>query len=323
MPRFSQATRYRPLIGIFLFVLSIGILGGTGMILRDWTDDRFGSLLKIAPPAPETTWKLEIDQTATPPAVTARAYWIYERNSQSLLASQADQTATSVASLAKLMTALVSYDTYALDTVLPVGSASAVLGNRAKFYSQDHYRVYDLLQALLIFSANDAAETLALNHPAGRDGFISDLNAMAAKLELQETSFENPSGLDDVNQRSSARDLGAIANAVLDIPTIAQMVSKSSTTIREQKTGRQTIVYSTNALLSKDPRYQGVKTGTTDLSGESLIVRFVDPVATSSATPQGTDLLLVILGSEQRFIDAQTLVRWVQDHSTAVQRTLQ
>ena len=221
------------------------------------------------------------------------------------------------------MTAYVSYDTYDLDRVIPVGSASAVLGNRAKFLPQDTYRVYDLLQALLAFSANDAAEALAQAHPRERAGFISAMNATAQRLGLKQTSFNNPTGLDSAQQFSSAHDLGILADAILELPTVSQVVNRSVVTIREQKTGRPTVVYSTNALLGKDPRYQGVKTGTTDLAGESLIIRYVDTTATSSATPHGTDFILVLLGSQQRFIDAQALINWAREAAQPVQRTLQ
>jgi hypothetical protein len=59
------------------------------------------------------------------------------------------------------------------------------------------------------------------------------------------------------------------------------------------------------------------------LAGQSLIVRFVDPAATSSATPNGTDFILVLLGSEQRFIDAQNLIQWASEAAQPVLRTLQ
>lgn len=315
-------TRIRPWIGIVGFVVAIGSMAVASTGLRMWQNSR-SSLFWLPPQVPESVWQLEVDPTATPPAVTARSYWLYERNSKSILASSEAEVATSVASLAKLMTAYVSYDTYSLNTPLTVGSASAVEGNRAKFLPQDQYRVYELLQALLIFSANDAAETLAQNHPQGRAAFVEIMNQTAQELHLPQTHFENPTGLDGREQRSSAQDLGRLTDLLLTIPTMSQIVSKSAATIPEYKTGRQTMVYSTNALLAHDPRYQGVKTGTTDLAGESLIIRFIDPVATSSATPQGTDLLLVILGSTQRFLDAQALIRWAETATHPVERTLQ
>jgi D-alanyl-D-alanine carboxypeptidase (penicillin-binding protein 5/6) len=323
MSRLQISPAHRPLVGIVFLAVGIAALAGIATGYRILVGQGSKSGFDLSPLGPKTVWQLELDPSATPPAVTAQAYWLYERSSGSLIAESNSQTATSVASLAKLMTAYVSYDTYNLDRVVTVGSASAVLGNRAKFYPQDKYRVYDLLQALLIFSANDAAETLAQSHPQGREGFISAMNTTARALGLDQTSFDNPTGLDSDDQFSSARDLGILADAILELPTVSQVVSRPVVTIYEQQTGRPTVVYSTNALLSRDPRYQGVKTGTTDLAGESLIVRFVDPIATSSATPEGADYLLVLLGSQQRFIDAPALIEWARTAAQPVQRTLQ
>lgn len=323
MRSLMQRTITRPILGIFGFLFTIGVLGGVATGIEVWQQS-FETVLNLAPEEPEVVWKLEIDSEASAsPEVSARSYWLYERSSKSLLVASEAETATSVASLAKLMTAYVSYDTYPLDTVLTVGSASAVLGNRAKFLPQDQYRVYELLQALLIFSANDAAETLANGHPDGREMFVKEMNDTAAELGLAQTSFENPTGLDGENQLSSASDLGRLTDDLLNIPTFSQIVAKSSSTLRESRTGRLSVVYSTNALLPLDPRYQGVKTGTTVLAGESLITRFVDPEATSAATPNGTDWLLVVLGSQNRFTDAQALIKWAQTSAKPVSHTLE
>lgn len=323
MKKFLASAQENVWVGFLLLLALTGIFVGIASLIRMIPLFSRSDSLSLLPVAEDTIWQLQIDPAASAPATTARAYWLYDRASGSLLAEKNSNTATSVASLAKLMTAYVSYDSYNLDQVVPVGSASAVLGNRAKFFAQDTYRVYDLLQALLIFSANDAAEALAQAHPNGREGFVLAMNASAQKLGLQNTSFENPTGLDSQKQYSSARDLGLLTHAILEFPAVKQVVNKQVVTIREQQTGRPTVVYSTNALLARDSRYQGVKTGTTDLAGQSLIVRFVDPVATSSATPNGTDLILVLLGSEQRFTDAQTLIEWVTETAQPVLRTLQ
>ncbi len=313
--------QHRLLFGIAFILASIVVLVGISRL-----EPYFFPTNKTTDPVtlvPQELWSLEISPLASAPTHTSKAYWIYERNTNSLLAEQNSEEATSVASLAKLMTAYVSYDTYSLDQVIPIATASTVAGNRAKFLWSDTYRVYDLLQSLLIFSANDAAEALAQAHPRGRSGFVQQMNETAQKLNMTQTSYDNPTGLDSPRQFSSARDLGLLADAILDFPTVSQVVRQPVTTIYEQRTGRPTVVYSTNALLSRDPRFQGMKTGTTELAGESLIVRYVDPDATSEATPNGVDIILVLLGSQQRFIDAPALIRWAESHAQPVKHTLQ
>lgn len=310
MKNIFVSSRMRPYIGSFLILVLIAVLSGVNGLYQAWSRERNTNSSPFLDTFSVVETQLEIDPDATAPATTAQAYWMYERNTKSVLAAHNAETATAVASLAKLMTAYVSYDTYDLDTVVPVGSASAVEGNRAKFYASDEYRVYDLLQALLIFSANDAAESLAQAYPGGREEFVKAMNQAAQDLGMENTSFENPTGLDGPEQFSSPADLGILADAILQFPTVSQVVSRQVTTIFENNTKRPTVVYSTNALLSRDPRYQGVKTGTTDLAGQSLIVRYVDPTATSAATPRGTDILLVLLGSQERFSDAENLIKW-------------
>lgn len=319
--RFSQFSQKQSpfFIGVGLILLGTLVLGGLAWGVRRWQAAR-NNALTPATLELEPQWKLELDPTATAPAVAARAYWIYERSSGSLLAAQDANSATAAASLAKLMTAAVSYDVFPLETVLTVGSASAVPGNRAKLGAQESYRVYDLLQALLVFSANDAAETLAQGHPQGREAFIEAMNRRAEQLKLHNTHFENPTGLDGPEQYSSAADIGALTDHILSIPSLSQIVAKSVTTIEAQQTRRPTTVYTTNALLNRDPRFQGVKTGTTEQAGENLIVRYVDPEASSAATPNGQDIIVVVLGSTQRYTDTPALIRWVQSAARPILR---
>lgn len=267
--------------------------------------------------------EVSLHLNATPPAVSAHAVWVYDRNTRSLLYEQNAATATAVASLAKLMTALVAYESFDIEEGVSIGSAAAVEGNRAKFLPSDRFSVGDLLKAMLIFSANDAAEALAQAHPASREGFIARMNERAQAMKLLETHFANNTGLDEPEQFASARDIGRIADTVLEIPFLSDIVSQSTATIREQRTGRQDVVYTTNSLLYKSPKFRGMKTGTTELAGENLVVRVLYddfasasaalfPEATESAQPKKLDLLMVLLGSQQRFSDALALTSWVE-----------
>lgn len=272
-------------------------------------------------PAP----RLHLREEATP-KVSAQAYWLYDRKSGSLLAEKNSQTATSVASLAKLMTAYTAYESYVLNDEVRIGSASAVLGNRAKFLSRDVFTVGDLLKAMLIFSANDAAQALAQFHPGGEEGFVEQMNVRSQELGLNSTHFDNSHGIDSPGQYSTAQDIGHLALAVLEIPFLEETVAMPLAVVREQQTGRLDTVYTTNSLLHRSPAIQGMKTGTTELAGESLVIRAeFDPTsATKSAFFARTasdsahllhqpplDLVLVILGSQDRYLDATNLLRWV------------
>ncbi len=315
----QRLKEYMWLFVLWFVVVGIGVIGAFWEYYQDAQVAQIPlPIEQIAVlPAPQPT----LDTLATPPAFTANSVWAYDRTTDQLLFEENAQTATSVASLAKLMTALVSYDEYALDTSVPIGTSAAAIGNRAQFFANDTFSVYDLLHAMLIFSANDAAEALSRHHQEGMPGFVEQMNLRAQELGLASTHFSNPSGLDAEQQYSTAEDIGQLANAFLRIPVLAEIVSKPVAQVRELRTGRIDTIYTTNALLYTDPRYRGMKTGTTALAGESLVVRIVtEPFTTNQATATDSstfitepahDIILVILGSNDRFEEAQTLTNWM------------
>lgn len=295
---------------LFLWVV-VMLLGTTGSAYQFWKQEQRRQLAiqeaSLQNLALQAEPKLTLDSIASMPAISARSVLIYERNSDSLLYESNANTATSVASLAKMMTALISFEEYGLEDPVVIGSASAAIGNRAKFRPLDQFQVYDLLKALLIFSANDAAEALAFHHPDGLSAFVETMNVRAQELGMTNTIFTNPSGLDNSHQLSSAADLARLADTILEVPVLANIVSQPTATIRELKTNRFDTVYTTNALLYKNAKYQGMKTGTTELAGESLAVR----VVTTQNDGTELDLILVLLGSQNRFPEAERLTEWV------------
>lgn len=298
------------LLLLWILVVGFGIIGS----FLEWR--RFLPQEPVPVPIVEEIPQPQFILSATAsaqPVVSAKRFWLYERSTGSLLAEHNAQEATSVASLAKLMTAYTVFETMDIDVEVPIGQAALVEGNRAKFLSRDVFSAADLLRAMLIFSANDAATALASASATENGQDFPDLmNERATRLGLENSHFSNPTGLDGPGQYSSAADLGKIANAVLDIPVLADIVAKPVTQIRELRTGRIDTIYTTNLLLYKDPRYQGVKTGTTEQAGESLIVRYKDHYSPEKEL----DLILVLLGSEDRFTDAQQLIQWARINLT-------
>ncbi len=319
----------------WFFVLWFVVVGtGVVIVFAQFTKEFFTLPLLPAQEQSDVAPQLRLAQEL--PQVSARAYWLYDRQSGSLLAEQNAQTATSVASLAKLMTAYASYESYSLDSQVQVGSASGVLGNRAKFLSRDIFTVADLLKAMLIFSANDAAQALSQAHPDGVEGFVANMNQRSLDLGLKQTHFDNSYGIDSPGQYSTAEDLGQLTLALLNIPFFEETVALSTAPVREVHTGRIDTVYTTNTLLHQYRAIRGVKTGTTELAGESLIIRakFEPGTATTSAffaqtasdsafltTQPPADFVLVILGSKDRYADATRILRfvaknvhWKEDH---------
>ncbi len=291
------------LLILWFGVVGLGLLGG----LFEFSGKQVVLPTISATPTPTLEPALILTNNVPPP-YTAQAIWLLDRTTDSLLYSDRSNVATSVASLAKLMTALVAYDTYNLQDELTIGSAAGVLGNRAKFLPRDRFSVADLLRAMLVFSANDAAQTLA-NGLWGNDlNFIRIMNERAQQMGLRNTHFINSLGLDDAQQYSTAADIGQIANTVLSIPFLEDIVAQQQVLVHEKNTGRTDTIYSTNVLLRRNNHYRGVKTGTTEGAGENLVVRYLDQPASLSGQ---LDLLLVILGSRDRYGEAQSLIQWV------------
>jgi D-alanyl-D-alanine carboxypeptidase len=150
------------------------------------------------------------------------------------------------------------------------------------------------------------------------EAFVNQMNQRAQELGLQKTHFQNVTGLDHPEQYSSAHDIGYLVDTFLQTPFFSQTVRQQVTTIREQTTGRQDTIYTTNAMLYRGSQFTGVKTGTTEMAGQSLVLRLQDtwsiPEATSGGQLHDTpvDIIFVFLGSQDRYIDAQNLSEWLE-----------
>ena len=125
-----------------------------------------------------------------------------------------------IASITKLMTALVVLEHAQLDDVVRVSPQAAGIGESTVYLrAGEELTVAELLRATLIPSANDAAEALALHVGRGSaDRFVGLMNAKAEQLGLSDTHFENPHGLDEPGHVSSARDVTALVRYALGIP---------------------------------------------------------------------------------------------------------
>ncbi len=178
------------------------------------------------------------------------------------------------ASTTKIMTALVAIDTYEVNQVLKVGRMT-VEGQKMGLVMGEEMKFNDLLNGLLIYSANDAAEVLAQNHPQGRDFFISLMNEKAKYLGLRNTHFSNPAGLDNGAQYSTTRDLAILAKYAMKNPIFATVVGTKEKLVKSVDQRFSHRLVSTNELLGKVQGVLGVKTGWTENARENLVT-YVD-----------------------------------------------
>src|SRR3990167_2274667 len=127
-----------------------------------------------------------------------------------------------MASLTKLMTALIIVENHQLSEVVRVPQGIDPMQSTVRLPAGEQFTVGDLLSAMLIASSNDAAATLALFHSGSIDVFAEEMNTRAAVLGLHATLFENPVGLDDPSQYSTPQDLAWLTMAALRQPAIAR-----------------------------------------------------------------------------------------------------
>jgi D-alanyl-D-alanine carboxypeptidase len=208
-----------------------------------------------------------------------------------------------IASITKLATALVILQHHKLDEVITVPTLPAYSGEDEVMglAAGQKYTVGSLLHALLVASANDAADALALSDSGTIPAFSAKMNRLIATWGLEHTRYNNPSGLVDEGNYSSASDLVKIAKLALTNPTLRQIVTESESTITDTS-GTSSHLTSTNKLLS-DPRFHGIKTGFTNAAGQSVV---------ALVTINGHEVVTVILGSNDRFGETVKLADWLQ-----------
>jgi D-alanyl-D-alanine carboxypeptidase (penicillin-binding protein 5/6) len=123
----------------------------------------------------------------------------------------------------------------------------------------------DLLLALLLPSADNIAESLAVWASGNRTAFIASLNATAAAMGMHSTHFADPSGI-STKTVSTASDLVLLAEAVVANPTLAELVS-----VQQARLPDGTVLHNLDILLGKDPTWLGIKTGWTGAAGGCLL----------------------------------------------------
>ena len=233
-----------------------------------------------------------------PPQVRAPSAILIEAGSGDVVFQRRASEERSIASTTKLMTALVALETAALDdqlTAIPyrAGPLETTVGLRAG----EKMRVSDLLRALLLPSANDAAATIANGISGSQRAFVREMNARAEKLGLDDTEYANPVGLDDPDNHSSARDLVKLAATLRRNAFFAATVDQPRAVLRSGS--RRRVVINRNALVRNVPQVNGVKTGRTQQAGYVLV---------GSATRDGVTVISAVLGEPSEAArDADTL----------------
>jgi D-alanyl-D-alanine carboxypeptidase (penicillin-binding protein 5/6) len=243
--------------------------------------------------------------SAEPPRVTAKAFLVENGATGEVLGGSHANQRVPVASITKLMTAILALEHAAPDDLVVASPASTAVGESTiNLRVGERISVNDLIEAALVQSANDAAWALAEHVGEGDvQAFVRMMNSKARTLGLRDTHFVRPDGLDVAGHLSSARDVTLLARAAMRNPTIRSIVDDRNATISG---GRR--LHTWNDLLGTFPGMIGVKTGHTAAAGWSQV---------AAVRGYGFILYATILGSPtraQRNADLASLLRWGLDH---------
>ena len=206
------------------------------------------------------------------------------------------------ASTTKIVTALVSLDTYKLDQVLTVPQGINVDGQKMGLYPGEKMKFENILYGLLVYSANDAAEALAIDYPGGYDSFIAAMNVKAKDLSMVNSHFDNPVGLDTDGQRSTAKDLIRASEVAMRDPEFAKIVGTKNIAITDESGKTSYNLQNVNELLGSVPGVMGVKTGWTEDARENLVTYIVR---------DNHHIMIALLGSQDRFGETKELIDWI------------
>jgi serine-type D-Ala-D-Ala endopeptidase (penicillin-binding protein 7) len=251
------------------------------------------------------------------PHVRAEAAIIFNPVTGQVLWEENSRNQRSIASITKVMTAMVALeDDPDLSVEVAVAHADVAAASVTYLQAGERVSLEDLLHLTLIASDNGAARTLARAwEGGGTAAFIQRMNEKAIELGLENTTFADSSGLHPGNM-SSAYDLSRLIFYASGDPRIAPIMRKPSHQFRTSR--RPISVRNTNRLLGTDVDVRGGKTGFIRKAGFCL--------ATLLQLPQGDQVAVVVLGARSnagRFMETRHLVNWLSEKAQDVLTTTQ
>ncbi len=240
---------------------------------------------------------------ASSPRVSAPAVALFTMDGTELW-SRKSESKRPVASTTKLLTALVVLDHANLDDVVTVSHKAVIAVDEGGvgLRTGQKLTVRQLMTMMLVASANDAAEVLAVHVAGSESKFVRMMDAKAASLGLEHTRAVDPHGLGE-RGRYSAADLAVISRELMSYPEIRKIVAKKSVTVPGPK-GTRSVYSSTDQLLGKYKGIEGIKTGFTNPAGYCFV---------GAAKRGDTELVGVVLGASTgsaRFADMRKLLDW-------------
>ncbi len=239
-------------------------------------------------------------------SVSARAAVLIDASDGRILYSKNAEERLPMASTTKIMTALVALELGAPDqTYLIPDRAIGVEGSSVYLVKGEKLTLRELIYALMLESANDAAEAIAIIIAGSIEAFADVMNRRAAELGLEDTHFTNPHGLDHKEHYTTAYDLARLAAFALGNPEFREIVSTNKKTIPFNNGESTRLLVNHNKMLRTYQGAIGVKTGFTKRCGRCLV---------SAAERDGLTLVAVTLNAPDDWRDHTAMLDWGFDN---------
>lgn len=244
----------------------------------------------------EELWRPRIPRVggvpSSGPELTAISAISYDLSTDKLLYGRDIERRLPLASLTKIMTAIVALESIPYNARIEVTADALVGENSMGLVEGEELPLHELMYGMMLPSGNDAAEAIANGSPYGRENFIYMMNKKAEDLGLSNTRFTNPSGLEgDGTQYSSAYDLLVMSRYALQDERFAEVVSTVEHTVPASSTNHEYYLYNETNLLTSYPGVKGVKTGYTYEAGMCLVTYL---------EYKGHKIIAVVLNSSNR-----------------------
>jgi serine-type D-Ala-D-Ala carboxypeptidase (penicillin-binding protein 5/6) len=236
------------------------------------------------------------------PGLTAAAAIVVDAGSGRVIWSLHPHARRRVASLTKIMTALLALRVLAPHDVVTVDkSVPRVPLVREGLRAGERVEAWKLFYSMLLYSGNDDALALAIAAGGDKWTFVGEMNGEAARLGLHDTHFISPSGVVDRDNYSSAWDIAALSRVALRNSRFRAIVRTKIKRVAWAAPTYAKIYVNNNLMLGRYAGANGVKTGYTHKSGPCLVV---------SATRDGHTLIAVLLDAPNMYVDATRLLNF-------------
>ena len=239
---------------------------------------------------------------ASAKAFSAQGAALMEAQSGQLLFGQNENERLPMASTTKIMTALVAIENGDPEQLCVVsGHAAGVEGSSLYLKEGEVYTLAQLLYGLLLRSGNDAATVIAESVGGSEQAFVDLMNERAAQMGLENTHFDNPTGLDGDTHYTTARELAMLTACALQNEEFCKYFGARQYVIGETSTHEGRTLVNKHRLLTLREDVIGGKTGYTKASGRSLV---------TAARSDGMTLVAVTINDPNDWADHEELLDW-------------